>query len=79
MAVLTGKLLQETALDVWGEAWVAVLAKKLKVSKRTIQRWRNEDNAMPADLRRNLLDLIETQLAILGERRNLLAEQWDDA
>jgi hypothetical protein len=70
--ILTGRLLQETAKDVWGDNWVAILAKRLKVSKRTIQRWRNEENAMPADLRRSLLDMIETQLAILGERRNLL-------
>lgn len=79
MAVLTGKFLQETAKDIWGENWIAILSRRLQVSKRTVQRWRDDQRAMPADLRRSLLDVIETQIAILGERRNLLAETWDDA
>ncbi len=76
--ILTGAKLEEIGRDVWGETWVALLAKRLKVSKRTVQRWRNEDHAMPANLRRSLLDMVETQMAILGERRNMLAEGFDD-
>lgn len=79
MTVLTGKLLQETAKDVWGDNWIAILSKRLHLSKRTIQRYRDEISPMSPEFRSALLEMIETQMAILGERRNLLAQEWDDA
>lgn len=75
--ILTGKKLQEFGQALYGPIWVSVLSRKLHRTKRTIMRWR--DKAPPGDTRQQLLDLIDEQFAVLGEKRSELAAHWDDA
>lgn len=74
--ILTGRKFEEIGKALYGDVWVSVLGQKLKRTKRTIMRWR--DDSPPPPIRQALLDLIDEQFAILGEKRSALAENFDD-
>lgn len=77
--ILTGKKLEEIGRALYGDVWVSVLSKKLDCSKRTVMRWRSENTAIPFDLRESLVDMIDEQFAVLGEKRDYLVAPMDDA
>ncbi|WP_298800144.1 hypothetical protein [uncultured Devosia sp.] len=62
--ILTGSKLQEIGLALYGDSWPSVMAHRLKKHRRTIFRWR--DDSPPAELKRELLQLVENQIAELG-------------
>lgn len=77
--ILTGTMLEEIGISLYGDVWVSALSKKLRRSKRTIMRWRDSQRGLPMETRRLLLDLVESQIALLAEKRDILASFWDDA
>ena len=64
--VLTGEKLEEIGLALYGEGWPGVLAGKLRRSKRTIFRWRDDETGRPNDLRHILAELVDDQIAFLA-------------
>jgi hypothetical protein len=75
--ILTGRKLEEFGRTLYGEVWVSVMSKKLKVAKRTVLRWKDDERAMPTDMQTTLVELIDDQIAQLGEKRGILLEDLD--
>lgn len=65
MTVLTANMLVEMGQSLYGDEWEVTLARRLKVSRRTVMRWRDEECAMPAGLFTVLEALVEQQIAAL--------------
>ena len=63
--ILTAKILKETGEALYGDDWEGTLARRLKVSRRTVNRWRDDRCDMPAGLYVILDALIEQQLAMI--------------
>lgn len=76
--ILTGRKFEEIGRAIYGDVWVSMLAKRLRRTKRTIMRWRDGPAAPPPVVRQALIDLIDEQFAILGDKRSQLAEVFDD-
>lgn len=76
--ILTGAKLEQIGFALYGEIWVSKLSVKLCRAKRTIMRWRDSPSGLPLDVQRQLLALVEDQMAVLGDVRNQLAETFDD-
>lgn len=65
MTVLTPNKLAEFGQSLYGNNWETALAARLQKSRRTVERWRDEECAMPAGLYAVLDGLIEQQIASL--------------
>ena len=71
--ILTGSKLQEIGKALYGDSWPSILGKRLKKSRKTIFRYR-EGAPMPSDLKRQLAQLVEDQIAELGQHHQKLTE-----
>lgn len=76
--ILTGPKLEEIGKALYGPVWVSMLSKKLRCTKRTVMRRAGNPRAMPAEMQRALIDLIDEQFSILAEKRDMLAQTFDD-
>lgn len=77
--ILTGAKLEEIGKAVYHDNWVAHLSKRLGCSKRTIMRRRDEERPIPPEWKLALLDLINEQYALLSEKYDMLAADFDDS
>lgn len=67
MIILTGRKLEEIGRALFGADWQTPMAAKFRKSVRTVRRWANDDVAKPAELRVQLVVLIEDQLHALAQ------------
>lgn len=72
--ILTGLKLQEIGRHLYGAEWASVLASRLRMSKKTVFRWRDSERAIPPKLRDQLSELIDDQLATLAAHAQELRE-----
>lgn len=71
MLLFTPADLEDFGRTLYGDDWAGTLAARLKVSRRTINRWRDGDTAMPVALRAVLEALAEQQIAMLEAKRGV--------
>lgn len=64
--ILTGQKLEEFGKAVWGDDWIAFVSKRLRLSRKTLARYRDGDRGMPPDFIAEFDALIEHQLSITG-------------
>ena len=83
--ILTGQKLEEFGRAIWGEFWIARMAERLGLSRRTIMRKRSCEMGLSISWQLELLDMADQQikiqeerLRVLGHIRNQLAETFDD-
>lgn len=83
--ILTGAKLEEFGKAVWGDYWMAKLARRLDLATRTLARKRKSKTGLPISWQRTLLDSADEQIRVQEERlrilahvRNQLAETFDD-
>lgn len=69
--IITPSKLIEFGQALAGDDWVGTLARRLQKSKRTIERWRDEEAAMPPGLYAVLEGLVEQQIAALERLREI--------
>lgn len=77
--ILTGAKLEWVGKKLYGAIWVSRMSEKLARTKRTIMRMRDRKSGHSLALQRQLLEIVDTQIAELEEVRNELAETFDDA
>src|SRR4051812_18045639 len=65
--LFTPEKLQVIGNLLYGYRWRAVLAKKLRRSERTVDRWMDRKAALPAELPLQLRELIAEQMAALSD------------
>lgn len=70
MILLTPATFCEIGFALGGEHWHGWMARRMGVSKRTVERWATDDRAMPSDLWQRLDVLIDERAAILGSLRS---------
>lgn len=64
--ILTGDKLDEMGRAVWGANWPSVLARRLKKSRQTLFDWRNRPTGHSREVKQQLLDVAEDQLATVA-------------
>lgn len=69
MLLFTPADLRDFGMALFGDDWEGTLAARLKVARRTINRWRDGETALPANLRAVLDALAEQQIALLEAQR----------
>lgn len=67
MDLFTPENLQAVCHLLYGYRWRAVLAKKLRCSERTVDRWMDRKAALPLELPMQLRELIVEQMAALSD------------
>lgn len=76
--ILTPKKLDEYGTAIWGADWIAIVAKKLHIARKTIHRYKIGERGIPPSFVAAFDQIIENHLSILGrindERRS---DMWD--
>lgn len=63
--ILTGDKLDEMCRGIWGADWKSVVAARLETSRHRLHRKSQCQTGLPIELKRDLLVLVEDQLALV--------------
>jgi hypothetical protein len=77
--ILTGAEFKDYLKALYGDVWLSAGSKRLNRSKTFIKRLCARQTGLPLEYQRILMDLIDEQFAILGQKRARLAATFDDA
>lgn len=72
--ILTGDKLDEILRPIWGQNWKTTLGHRLALSRQTIHAKRNSKTGLSKAFKRQLLAVLEDQMAIISNPVNELRE-----
>jgi len=73
--IFTKTSLKDFGERLWGPHWAARLAARLGVARSTITRWRDGEQAMPAEIGSEFERAIDDQIALLHSMKKEIS--WD--
>ncbi len=63
-----GTVWQTTCETLWGPDWIQPASEVLGITRRTVERWRNNEREMPAEVQTELKKLLPKKLGIEATR-----------
>lgn len=72
--ILTGDKLDETCRAIWGPNWKTILGRRLALSRQTIHAKSKSKTGLPKAFKRQLLAVLEDQMAIISNPVNELRQ-----
>lgn len=72
--ILTGAKLDEMCRAIWGADWKSVVSGRLSMSRQRLHRKSQSLTGLPTDIKRELLEVVEDQLALVAQYAQELRE-----